>query len=528
MVLERRLAGVLLHPTSLPGRFGIGDLGPECHRFLDWMRDAGLGYWQLLPLGPTSFGDSPYQCFSAFAGNPMLISPESLVADSLARQEDILPPPLPFDRVDYGAVIAWKTQLLSYVFDRFLKNKPQALALRFAAFRKRPEVAYWLKDYAEFRVCKDIHNGIAWNEWEAKYRDRNATAMTKLRKDRAREIEFHEFCQFLFFEQWDRVKQAAHDRGIQTIGDVPIYVAYDSADTWANREFFQLDKKGLPIEVAGVPPDYFSETGQLWGNPLYDWDKMKASKYKFWVQRLKAVFTKVDVVRIDHFRGFMGFWAVPFGQRTAVKGKWRRGPGEDFFKAMKRRFKSLPIIAEDLGEITPDVIEMRDKLDLPGMKIMQFAWGLNNFDPLIPNADSDFHVHNHIRNSVVYTGTHDNDTTVGWYQNSSSAEERHHMRVYLATDGSQPHWDLIRAAFMSSANTAIIPMQDFLGLDSGARMNFPGKAEGNWTWRMSGDEVNWDLAKSIRALTLLFQRCATPPDIALPREDPAKLNYLSD
>ncbi len=528
MSLDRRLAGVLLHPTSLPGRFGIGDLGPECYRFLDWMRDAGLGYWQVLPLGPTSYGDSPYQCFSAFAGNPMLASPELLVKEGFVRPEDIIPP-LNFmgDRIDYGAVIDWKTALLRKAFKNFLADKKHPHAKAVAAFQKRAEVKTWLDDYALFRVCKDLNGGRAWDQWDVKLRKRDKSALEKIVKEQAENIEFHKFCQFVFFHQWENVRKAAHDRKIRIIGDAPIYVAYDSADTWANQEIFQLDKNGLPTAVAGVPPDYFSVTGQLWGNPLYNWKKLKDRDYDWWVDRMEAVFATVDLVRLDHFRGFMGYWAVPFGEKTAVNGKWVKGPGGDLFAVLKKKLKDLPIIAEDLGEITPDVIEVRDKFELPGMKILQFAWGAAAVNPLVPDPSSHFTPHQHIPNCVVYTGTHDNDTTQGWWRNSSTPQERHHMQVYLATDGGLANWDLIRACFMSVANTAIIPMQDFLGLGSEARMNFPGKAEGNWTWRMRTEQVSWDLARQVQSLTLLFQRCNNPPETAIAKDDPKKRNYLA-
>ncbi len=526
MGFDRRLAGVLLHPTSLPGRFGIGDLGPECLMFLNWMRDAGLGWWQVLPLGPTSYGDSPYQCFSAFAGNPMLVSPEFLVADGLATQADITPPAFPRDTINYGWVITWKTELLRKAFARFQQKPPATIARLYEAFLARADVKSWLDDYALFRVCKDLHDGRAWNEWDAKLRSRDAKALAKVRKEQAENIQFHSFAQFLFFLQWDRIRAAAKDRGIGIVGDAPIYVAYDSSDTWANQDMFLLDKDGLPTAVAGVPPDYFSSTGQLWGNPLYDWEKLKAKKYSWWMSRLESIFAMVDVVRLDHFRGFMGYWAVPFGEKTAINGKWKKGPGEQFFAAVQKRFPDLPIIAEDLGEITPDVIEVRDKFNLPGMKIMQFAFGVASHEPLIPDANSLFHLHNHVENSVVYTGTHDNDTTLGWWQHSSTESERHHMRVYLATDGSLPHFDLIRASFTSVSKAAIIPMQDYLGLATDARMNFPGRASGNWGWRLRPEQMSAALAKHIRALTLVYQRCATPPPSALPKHDPAKDNYL--
>ncbi len=519
MALDKRLAGVLLHPTSLPGRYGIGDIGPECYRFLDWMHDAGLAYWQVLPLGPTSYGDSPYQCFSAFAGNPMLVSPELLVDHGLATTEEIHPPAFPTDNVDYGWVIQWKTEVLRRVHEKFIASPNDEFKTKYDEFQKRKDIKVWLQDYAEFRVCKDLHDGCAWNEWEEGLKFRKKAALTKLRKEHKVSIDFHKFIQFLFFYQWEKVRAAAAERNIQIIGDAPIYVAYDSSDTWANQELFQLDSEANPTSVAGVPPDYFSATGQLWGNPLYNWAKLKATKYKWWMDRMTSIFELVDVVRLDHFRGFMAYWSVPAEETTAVNGKWVKGPGAEFFKAVKRKFKELPIIAEDLGEITEDVIEVRDQFNLPGMNVMQFAWSVASVEPLIPDPGCSFQLHNHLENSVVYTGTHDNDTSLGWFQNSSEESERHHLRVYLATDAGAPHWDLIRAAMMSVGRTAIVPMQDFLGLGSECRMNFPGKASGNWSWRMNESATSMELSKSIRSLTLTYQRCATPPPQALP---PAK------
>lgn len=511
MVMDERRAGILLHPTSLPGQYGIGDLGDEAYRFLDWMHSAGLAWWQVLPLGPTSFGDSPYQCFSAFAGNPLLVSPEYLVRDGLLEADEIEPPDFPNDRVDFGWIINWKLPLLRRAHERFRAGAAAQLRPRFEAFCLREDVARWLDDYALFMALKDSHSGRPWNTWEPDLCQFKEAALEPARKEYADDIAYHRFAQFLFFHQWEALRAAGRERGIRIIGDAPIYVAYDSADTWAHQKLFELDSDGNPERVAGVPPDYFSATGQLWGNPLYHWSRMARDKYAWWIARLRSIFALVDIVRLDHFRGFMGYYAVPFGNETAEHGEWVKGPGKKFFDIVAKEFGDLPIIAEDLGEITVDVPEVRHALGLPGMAILQFAWVPASLEPLIPDPNSGFLPHVHERNSVVYTGTHDNDTTVGWWRHTSTPGEHHLMQVYLSTDGNLPHWDLIRAAFGSVANSAIIPVQDFLGLDSEARMNFPGKPEGNWTWRLLPRQLSSDLAEQIRQLTLIYERCANPP-----------------
>lgn len=516
MALDHRRAGILLHPTSLPGPYGIGDLGPEAIRFLDWVRDAGLAYWQVLPLGPTSFGDSPYQCFSAFAGNPLLVSPELLVEDGLLTQAEAMAPAFPCDRVDYGWVIDWKVKLLRLAHERFYSGISGDLKQRFEEFTSREDVNAWLEDFSLFMACKDAHGGRAWNEWDADLRSRKAKALSRVRTQCADDIHYHRFAQFLFFHQWERIREACRERGIEIIGDTPIYVAYDSSDTWSNQENFRLDKQGLPTHVAGVPPDYFSATGQLWGNPLYDWARMKKDKYAWWIARLKANLALVDALRVDHFRGFMGYYAVPFGASTAEKGNWEKGPGAEFFRVVKEALGGIPIIAEDLGEITSDVHEVREQFGLPGMKILQFAWSVAGMEPVTPDPGNMFVPHRHERNTIVYTGTHDNDTTIGWWRNSSAPHERTCMQTYLATDGNAANWDLIRAAFASVANTAIVPAQDFLGLDTEARMNFPGRSDGNWGWRLLDGQLSLDLCTRVRGMTLLYDRCNNPPESIKP------------
>lgn len=523
MPLGERLAGILLHPTSLPGPFGIGDLGPEAYKFLDWMQSAGLAYWQVLPLGPTSFGDSPYQCFSAFAGNPLLVSPEFLVQDGLLTADEINPPPFPPGRVDYGWVIQWKRELFTRAFARFHSNGPVAIREAYEHFVNRPDVVKWLDDFALFMACKDAHGGQPWNTWEPELRAFRKSAIAKARKELGENIEYHRFCQFLFFRQWDALHAECRRRRIEIIGDAPIYVAYDSADVWAHQKLFLLDDQGLPTHVAGVPPDYFSATGQLWGNPLYNWRLMEKQEFEWWVDRMRSILALVDIVRLDHFRGFMGYWSVPFGQPTAEHGEWVRGPGAKLFEVLREQLGGLPIIAEDLGEITTDVVEVRKRFGLPGMRVMQFAWSVISTDPFVVDPGNPFLLHNHDANSVVYTGTHDNDTSIGWWRHSSKPEERTCMQLYLATDGNAANWDLIRASFMSVANTAIVPAQDFLGLDSDARMNFPGRAEGNWTWRLVEGQLDEGLARRVWCMLLLYERCANPPDCVKqvkPKEPP--------
>lgn len=512
MPLNRRLAGILLHPTSLPGPFGIGDLGPSAYRFLEWMERAGLAYWQVLPLGPTSFGDSPYQCFSAFAGNPLLVSPELLVQDGLLTSEEITPPAFPAARVDYGWVIHWKRGLFAKSFERFRSGAVPGLQQDFENFVRRPDVVKWLDDFALFMACKDAHSGQPWYSWEADLRAFKKAAVERARKQLADAVEFHRFCQFLFFRQWDALRAECHRRGIEIIGDAPIYVAYDSADVWAHQKLFLLDAEGNPTHVAGVPPDYFSATGQLWGNPIYNWKLMERQGFAWWIDRMRSILALVDIVRLDHFRGFMGYWSVPYGSPTAEHGEWVRGPGRKLFSVLQKELGSLPIIAEDLGEITTDVVEVRKEFGLPGMRVMQFAWSVVSTHPFIPDPNNPFMLHHHDANTVVYTGTHDNDTSIGWWRSSSKPEERACMQLYLATDGNAANWDLIRASFMSVANTAIVPAQDFLGLDSDARMNFPGRPEGNWTWRLLEGQLDDALAHRIRCALLLYERCANPPD----------------
>lgn len=499
-----RAGGILLHPTSLPGAYGIGDVGPQAYRFVDWLAATGCQLWQVLPLGPTGYGDSPYQCFSAFAGNPYLISFEALIEDGLLTQNDFSDmPKFNRSRVDYGPLIPWKLRLLQKAFS-CLPSMPVGFRKEFDAFRAGN--ASWLDDYALFMSIKEAHGGGAWNEWDATLRRREKSVLEKARRKHAESILRYSFYQFLFVRQWDKLHAYANERGVKIIGDIPIFVAYDSADVWANPELFFLDQDGLPTVVAGVPPDYFSKTGQLWGNPLYRWNVHKDSGYAWWLERFRSVLKYVDVVRLDHFRGFAGYYEIPFGQQTAEVGQWVTGPGKDFFAAVSAALSgaeqirsdedTLPIIAEDLGVITPDVVELRDSFHLPGMKILQFGF-TSPADPFLP--------HHYPRNCVAYTGTHDNDTACGWFKSAPESERTLALK-YLHTDGHDFAWDLIRAVWSSVAVYAITPMQDALSLGTEARMNFPSRLGGNWEWRVKQEDLSDQLAEKLKEINTLYSR----------------------
>jgi 4-alpha-glucanotransferase len=499
-----RAGGILLHPTSLPGPYGIGDLGPQAYRFVDWLASTGCKLWQVLPLGPTGYGDSPYQCFSAFAGNPYLISFEALIEDGLLTADDLMEmPKFHASRVDYGLLIRWKLRLLQKAFSR-LPSTAERFRKEFDDFRA--DNASWLDDYALFMSLKEANGGGAWSDWDESLRKQKKSVITKACNEYAESILRYSFYQFLFFRQWDKLHEYANEHGIKIIGDIPIFVAYDSADVWANPDLFFLDQDGLPTVVAGVPPDYFSVTGQLWGNPLYRWDVHKTSGYAWWLERFRSVLKVVDVVRLDHFRGFAGYYEIPFGQKTAEVGQWVTGPGKDFFAKVSSSLSgaeqvrsiddTLPIIAEDLGVITPDVVELRDSFHLPGMKILQFGFTSPD-DPFLP--------HHYPRNCVAYTGTHDNDTSCGWFQ-SAPESERALALQYLHTDGHDFAWDLIRAVWSSVAVYAITPMQDALSLGTEARMNFPSKLGGNWEWRVGKEDLSKELAERLRELNKLYSR----------------------
>ena len=493
----QRRSGILLHPTALPGRYGIGTLDQAAYQWVDFLHATRQGLWQVLPLGPTGYGDSPYQSFSTFAGNPYLISLDALVAEGLLPASALEQTPVfAADRVDYGTIYTWKLPLLRQAADQFSQQATAAQRAEFAAFCGAQ--AAWLEDFALFMALKDAHNGQSWTQWAMPLRSRQPAALQAATVQNAATIHAHKFNQWLFFRQWQALKGYANAKDIQIIGDIPIFVALDSADTWTNPGEFFLDETFQPTVVAGVPPDYFSATGQLWGNPLYHWEKMQATGYAWWLRRIRAALQLYDIVRIDHFRGFASYWEVPAGEETAINGQWMAGPGADFFAAVQAALGELPIIAEDLGEITPDVIKLRDQFALPGMKILQFAFSGDASDKFLP--------HNYTSNFVVYTGTHDNDTTVGWYHESATEYERDHFRRYARTDGKDPAWTLIDMAWRSVAVMALAPLQDLLALGSAARMNFPGRAEGNWSWRFTADQLTELVAARLQEVTLLYGR----------------------
>jgi len=494
-----RSSGILLHPTCFPSRFGIGDLGKEAYRFIDFLKDSYQQYWQILPLGPTGFGNSPYMCYSALAGNPMLISPEKLYDEGLLSDDDFANlPEFPLDNVDYQQVESTKIPLLKKACSNFKANATKEQQQAFAEFCYSK--AYWLDDYTLFMALKDSTGGASWNTWDKDIAKRKPLAIEKAKTDLVDQVFYHKFLQFQFYSQWSELRTYANDRGVQIIGDIPIYVAHDSADVWGNPENFCLDKDtGEAALMAGVPPDYFSATGQLWGNPVYDWKQLEKQSFKWWVQRFEAMLDYVDIIRIDHFRGFEAFWAVPLGEETAVNGEWVKAPGDQLFETIKKQLGTLPVLAEDLGTITPDVEALRDKFEFPGMKVLQFAFGGDAGNPYLP-----FNVQEN--NCVIYTGTHDNDTTVGWFENASDTE-KHNLCFYLGSishDGV--HWDMIRLALASVANVAIFPLQDILGLGSNARMNIPSKAEGNWGWRYRTEAMNSELSQRMKTFVQFFGR----------------------
>lgn len=507
-----RSSGILLHPTSFPGPHGIGDLGDTAYDFVDYLVKAKQSLWQVLPLGPTGYGDSPYASFSSFAGNPLLINLDKLVEYGDLKAKDLAEiPDFPIDAVDYGPVISWKIPLLEKAAKNFIKKATKTRRIDFEAFCD--EQSAWLEDYALFMAVKEHFDakaqkedvfGAMWsNYWDKDIALRQPAALEKWRKKEAKNIAIHKVLQYYFFQQWGELRQYATDQGIKIIGDIPIFVAPDSVDVWANPSKFFLDDKGQPTVVAGVPPDYFSETGQLWGNPLYRWDEMSKSGFEWWIDRIRATLNLVDIIRIDHFRGFEAYWEIAATEKTAINGKWVKAPGSALFYAVKQSLGMLPILAEDLGVITKEVEALRDEFNFPGMKVLQFAFDAKEAGSL--NAANLFLPHNYGRNYVVYTGTHDNDTTKGWYQERSD-EERDLIRRYLGRPDDDISWDFIRLALASVAKMAIVPMQDILSLGSEARMNTPSVLGGNWGWRYRAEAIGDFSANRLAELTRLYGR----------------------
>lgn len=492
-----RSSGILLHPSSFPGKFGIGDFGPQAYSFIDFLAKSEIGLWEVLPLGPTGYGDSPYQSFSAFAGNPYLISPELLVKDGFLDKEDISnPPSFPSTKIKFNQVYKYKDQLLLLAFNnfnnRFLKGPLRSEFNRFCESQ-----ANWLENYALFTAIKNKFNKEAWNLWPDELRFRKAKGLVYFEKENQLEIHLQSFIQFLFYRQWTGLLNYAHDHKIKIIGDIPIFVAYDSSEVWSQPNLFDLTDSLEPRVVAGVPPDYFSSNGQLWGNPHYLWSNHKKSHYLWWRERFEKSLEIFDIFRLDHFRGFGGYWEVKADEHKAEHGRWVRGPGRHFFRSIEKNLGELPIIAEDLGVITPDVKELSAEFGFPGMRVIQFGFSSDADDPFLP--------HNYIPNCVAFTGTHDNATARGWYLKASKKEQEY-CRQYLNSSGKNISWDMIRALWASCAGLVLAPMQDFLSLGNEARMNFPGKLGGNWNWRMKPGSLTDLLAEKIRTLNRVYGR----------------------
>ena len=496
MISLPRSSGILLHPTSLPAPYGIGDLGSGACRFVDWLAAHGQSIWQVLPLGPTSYGDSPYQTLSAFAGNSNLISLDLLVKDGLLKRGDLADtPPFPRGKVDYGWIIPYHNQKLALAWRNFRQSDRPNLRQEFEHFVEAN--AFWLQDFALFIALKQQHKLRPWVEWKGELRRRDPAAISDATKTLADAIDSERFRQWLFHRQWTALKTHALEKGIRLIGDLPIFVAHDSADVWAHQHEYFLDESGYPTVIAGVPPDYFSPTGQRWGNPLYRWDVLRANGYTWWIERIKSLLNLVDFIRVDHFRGFEANWEIPASEPTAIKGRWVKGPAADLFHAIRDALGDLPIIAEDLGVITPAVEKLRDDFGLPGMKVLHFAWD-GPANPFLP--------HNHTENCIVYTGTHDNNTTRGWWENEIDQTTRGFVTDYLGHDVDDIVWTLARVGMRSSARVFIMPLQDVLGLASQARMNTPGAPAGNWTWRLTESALAHPGKDTLLHFTRLYQR----------------------
>jgi 4-alpha-glucanotransferase len=501
-----RSSGILLHPTSLPGPYGSGDLGSTSRHFVEWMIVAGQSIWQVLPLEPTGYGDSPYMALSAFAGNPLLIGLEHLIDKGWLAQSELVPvPEFPRGKVDFPSVVRFRMRALHRAADKFFAQQRGSEMTDFENFCD--ERKSWLDDFVLFKSLDDHFGNKVWTDWDRDIVQRKPRALADARESLAQHLKFWKFTQWQFYRQWADLKKYANDRGIRIIGDIPIFVAHHSADVWSHPAHFTLDKTGRPRVVAGVPPDYFSETGQRWGNPLYRWEEMEEDHFQWWVERFRRTFSLVDILRLDHFRGFAAYWEIPATEKTAVKGRWVKGPKSKLFNAVRKKLGKLPIIAEDLGVITPDVMALREEFEFPGMKVLQFAFAGNPDNPFLP--------HRYEPNSVVYTGTHDNDTTRGWYE-TASEREKIFVRKYCGANNQSICEAMIMCASRSVADMAIFPFQDVLGLGTEGRMNFPGTTLGNWDWRFTWDQVGPEHALKMYEIAALTQR--TKPDrLTLPQ-----------
>lgn len=491
-----RSCGCLVHPTSFPGKYGMGDFGFEARTFIDFLERTHQTIWQVLPLTPTGYGNSPYASYSAFAGNVYLISPDILHKKGLLTQKEIEDIQLPSGlSADYEASFQNKDKVYKLASDRFYKNLEKEEKQAFNAFKKQNE--HWLDDYVLFMACSLHYNKQPWNTWDKDIAQRKPKALKAYREKFSEEIKLQYWLQFEFNNQWNDLKKYANDRRIRVVGDIPIFVDHNSADVWANPKYFEVDKQGNRQLVAGVPPDYFSKTGQLWGNPLYKWDELEKDGFSWWVDRFKHMFNACDAIRVDHFRGFDAYWEVEASQKTAEVGKWVDGPGEKLFDTILEKCGELPIIAEDLGFMTEGVQKLRDKYNFPGMKIIQFAFDSDSTNSFLP--------HNYSQNSVAYSGTHDNDTALGWY-NTTNDEEQHRARTYTRSSGENIHWEFIRLGMLSVSDQAIFPLQDYMGLDSTHRMNIPGTSSGNWLWRYTQEMLDKVDEGQIQHLTELSNR----------------------
>lgn len=492
-----RAGGILLHATSLPGPHGIGDLGSAADEWIDWLSEAGCQLWQILPLVPTGLGNSPYNGSSAFAGNPLLISLDLLVQDELLSVSELKPvPEFPNQTVDYELIRRYKEPKLALAAERFHAGAAEHLKPGFDSFCKSN--APWLEDYALYMALKAMHGQVAWSAWDPRFSDHRSAALADLSDRSGDQIQVHKFHQFLFFRQWQKVRRRANSLNISIVGDIPIFVAHDSADVWSHPDLFRLDEHGNPTVIAGVPPDYFSPTGQRWGNPIYNWETLEAHGFDWWIDRVRSALAQVDHVRLDHFRGFEAYWEIPQDAPTATTGTWVKAPGDKLFATLLKELGQLPLVAEDLGVITPEVVALRDQFELPGMRIMQFG--------LEGGADHADMPDNYVAHSVAYTGTHDNDTSRGWFESSNSDVKEFASKYLSCNDASDIAWHMITSVWSSAANWTVAPLQDFLQLGSEARMNFPGTIEGNWAWRVSSEQLSDDLAARIRKLNQAHDR----------------------